>query len=457
MYGSTLCVNGQVVTWQREYPRLFNVYGTYITQINDGGYVSCGETKVSPRSIFVIRVNYLGDTLWSNLFEGVVPFKIIQTIDNNIVIIGFAEGKNGFSSDGFIMKIDLKKGIIIWNRKYGGKFGDVLTDILELNSGQLFLWGSSEFSANLSKGFLLKTNCNGDSVSIKYFDDTKGLGEICQYTDNRYLLTGSKSIITDTSGNLIRVSGNPTLNLGICDSVGDSFFFIKDTLEGKIRVIKTDTMFNQILVEIIEIPDRNLKIFDIIKSKNSILICGYSTIPSIGIPSGFVLELNFNIKVKWFKDYKITDNFSLFFSLNNCYDNGYIIVGQLSPLLKGDISNILITKTDSLGNTIYVNILNSNQTMMDFNLFQNYPNPFNPKTKISFSIPKGSFVTLKVFDITGREVKTLINEYKQSGSYETEFDASLSARQGNAMSSGVYYYKLETGDNSEIKKMILVK
>lgn len=54
------------------------------------------------------------------------------------------------------------------------------------------------------------------------------------------------------------------------------------------------------------------------------------------------------------------------------------------------------------------------------------------------SIPKGSSVTLKVYDITGREVKTLINEYKQSGSYETEFDASLSARQGNAMSSGVY-------------------
>lgn len=54
------------------------------------------------------------------------------------------------------------------------------------------------------------------------------------------------------------------------------------------------------------------------------------------------------------------------------------------------------------------------------------------------STPKGSFVTLKVYDITGKEVKTLINEYKQSGSYEAEFDASMSARQGNAMSSGVY-------------------
>jgi hypothetical protein len=116
-------------------------------------------------------------------------------------------------------------------------------------------------------------------------------------------------------------------------------------------------------------------------------------------------------------------------------------------------------------NTILSNIIKRNKIVFEsitrkpvgFQLHQNYPNPFNPSTKISFTIPKGSFVTLKVYDITGREVKTLINEYKQSGSYEAEFDASLSARQGNAMSSEVYYYKLEAGDNSEIKKMVFVR
>ena len=127
------------------------------------------------------------------------------------------------------------------------------------------------------------------------------------------------------------------------------------------------------------------------------------------------------------------------------------------------IENIEIKQTRI--NTILSNIIKRNKIVFEsitrkpvgFQLHQNYPNPFNPSTKISFTISKGSFVTLKVYDITGREVKTLINEYKQSGSYETEFDASLSARQGNAMPSGVYYYKLEADGISEIKKMILVK
>ncbi|MEO6695437.1 MAG: T9SS type A sorting domain-containing protein [Ignavibacteria bacterium] len=83
-------------------------------------------------------------------------------------------------------------------------------------------------------------------------------------------------------------------------------------------------------------------------------------------------------------------------------------------------------------------------------LLQNFPNPFNPSTTISFSIPTSSFVKLKVFDIAGREVKELINEFKQSGNYQATFD-------GSNFSSGIYYYKLETGNNFEIKKMILIK
>ncbi|MEO6694941.1 MAG: T9SS type A sorting domain-containing protein [Ignavibacteria bacterium] len=85
-----------------------------------------------------------------------------------------------------------------------------------------------------------------------------------------------------------------------------------------------------------------------------------------------------------------------------------------------------------------------------FTLAQNYPNPFNPETKIRYLLPCSSFVTLKVFDITGREVKVLINEFKQAGNYEVTFD-------GSNLSSGVYYYRIETSKNFEIKKMILIK
>ncbi|MFZ4590704.1 MAG: T9SS type A sorting domain-containing protein, partial [Ignavibacteria bacterium] len=85
-----------------------------------------------------------------------------------------------------------------------------------------------------------------------------------------------------------------------------------------------------------------------------------------------------------------------------------------------------------------------------YELFQNYPNPFNPTTKINFSIPKSGFVSLKIYDITGREVKTLLNEIKQAGNYAVDFNGSL-------LSSGVYFYRIQSGDFVMTKRMVLVK
>lgn len=83
-------------------------------------------------------------------------------------------------------------------------------------------------------------------------------------------------------------------------------------------------------------------------------------------------------------------------------------------------------------------------------LDQNYPNPFNPKTKIKFGLPKAAFVTLKVYDITGKVLKILLNSVKTAGSHEVIFE-------GNDLSSGVYFYSLETENFKDVKKMILIK
>jgi hypothetical protein len=89
-----------------------------------------------------------------------------------------------------------------------------------------------------------------------------------------------------------------------------------------------------------------------------------------------------------------------------------------------------------------------------YKLLQNYPNPFNPSTKIQYSIPEEGYVTLKVFDMLGREVKTLVSENKKSGNYEVNFDASSSS---GSLTSGVYFYKLQVNNFIESKKMYLVK
>ncbi len=98
----------------------------------------------------------------------------------------------------------------------------------------------------------------------------------------------------------------------------------------------------------------------------------------------------------------------------------------------------------------------SSEVPVNYDLHQNYPNPFNPSTKIKFDIKKSvassqeSEVTLKVFDITGKEIQTLVNEQLQPGTYEVNFD-------GSNLTSGVYFYKLTAGSFTDSKKMLMIK
>ncbi len=92
-----------------------------------------------------------------------------------------------------------------------------------------------------------------------------------------------------------------------------------------------------------------------------------------------------------------------------------------------------------------------------FMLYQNYPNPFNPTTKIKYSIPvpsnlskREALVQLKIYDILGREISTLVNKEQQPGTYEFQFD-------GSNLPSGVYFYRLQVGSFSDTKKLILLK
>jgi len=92
----------------------------------------------------------------------------------------------------------------------------------------------------------------------------------------------------------------------------------------------------------------------------------------------------------------------------------------------------------------------STEIPKEFKLYQNYPNPFNPVTNINFDVPKAGLVTIKVYDILGKEVEILANEVLQPGKYKTSFDASK-------LSSGIYFYRITSNDFSDIKRMIVLK
>ena len=100
--------------------------------------------------------------------------------------------------------------------------------------------------------------------------------------------------------------------------------------------------------------------------------------------------------------------------------------------------------------SLVLSAANPGDPLPSFKLKQNYPNPFNPSTKIEFQIAKSEFVTLKVYDVLGNEVATLVNEEKQTGNYEVNFDATK-------FSSGIYFYKIQAGSFTDTKKLALIK
>jgi hypothetical protein len=147
-------------------------------------------------------------------------------------------------------------------------------------------------------------------------------------------------------------------------------------------------------------------------------------------------------------------------SLANAPDSGSTIT--INTSISWDLDMGITNWDGNIGNYLFYNTsdpvyANNDEALLEgFVLRQNYPNPFNPTTKIKFSIPvtlsgvEGSLVTLKVYDVLGNEIATLVNEEKPIGSYEVEFDAAT-------LPSGIYFYQLQAGNFNDTKKLVLLK
>lgn len=120
-----------------------------------------------------------------------------------------------------------------------------------------------------------------------------------------------------------------------------------------------------------------------------------------------------------------------------------VVLDSLTPLVSG-------TTFGTTNPTITGNFNISNEIPSEFKLYENYPNPFNPTTSIKYDIANNSFVKLIIYDVTGKEVETLVNDNLQAGRYEATFN-------GGNYSSGIYFAKIEAGSYKHIVKMVMVK
>lgn len=138
-------------------------------------------------------------------------------------------------------------------------------------------------------------------------------------------------------------------------------------------------------------------------------------------------------------------NFGLIYYSYQAYFHSYGLITRVITLKGCKINGVVYGDTNTVGiNKIGFGIPSN------FSLFQNYPNPFNPSTNIRYQISNSKFVSLKVFDILGKEIEILVNEKQSPGTYEVNWNASQ-------YPSGVYFYRLETEGFTDTKKMILLK
>ena len=243
-------------------------------------------------------------------------------------------------------------------------------------------------------------NCNNNLVNFIPLADSEEVSNTDQI--NSFLITEP-----------FEVSNNAQLSYTLFYGVKDSAVAIQNLTNGEnitFKVELIDASTNQVI-----------DVFDEVTQSNSSLT-SYENISYQVNTNGIG---NRTVKLKL----SITENLnSETYSLSKIFSDN-------SPLAKSKINEVS---------------WQSNLAIKDYALEQNYPNPFNPNTTIRYQLPKDGFLTLKIYDILGNEITTLVNENKTKGRYEVNFNAS-------SLASGVYLYKLQIGDFINTKKMIFLK
>jgi hypothetical protein len=142
---------------------------------------------------------------------------------------------------------------------------------------------------------------------------------------------------------------------------------------------------------------------------------------------------------------------SVLVSAKNAMTQNYSSTISAADVL-GEVKDDLKTAIDGL---IVVGVVNAGNNIRSFALSQNYPNPFNPSTVISYQLSVGCVVKLSIYNMLGQKIKTLVNSFQSAGEHSITWDAMDAGN--NQMSSGVYFYKLESNQQTLQKKMLLVR
>jgi hypothetical protein len=462
------------ITFQKTYGGVEEEECDAIVQTEDGGFMLAASTRSYGNGnydLYIIRTNSYGDTLWTKTFGGTGydTAKDILKIDaDNYLIAGSLNGKV------YLIKIK-DDGDTVWTKIIGNNDDYIVNTMKKTLDGGFIFCGNKD----LEDYFILKTNGDGDSLWIKIYeygtansiDPTTDGGYILIIRPGNWLHPQNDFVIVKTNSlgdslwakifyspygeigyEVEQTADGGYMLAGRRDSagVGDSdFYLLKTNSDGDSLWAKTyggDEM------------DRAFTAMQ--TSDGGYILGGLTASFNVEYHDFYIVKTDTDGDTLWTRTYgglwqeQIED-------IEETADGGFAAVGSTYSFGAGNFPNIYFVKTDQNG--LITDIEKENNSLpTSYELYQNYPNPFNPSTKISWQSPVSSHQTLKVFDVLGREVTTLVDEYKPAGNYDVEFNTSTIKHQP---SSGVYFYQLKVVDPEtssgqgfiQTKKMIYLK
>jgi hypothetical protein len=409
-------------SWLKRYDGGGNEIGVSAKQTRDGGFIIAGTKRIGKLdNIWLIKTNNIGNILWTKTFGDNLStersFDVQQTIDDGYIVLG--EYFTDDNHDILLVKTD-SNGDTIWTKTFGESYDDYGTSVQQTTDGGYIMAGKKGDDV-----WLIKTNGYGDTLWTKTFGGNyRGFGNsVQQTTDGGYIIAGYKAVskgmippvkyaydvwLIKTNG-----YGDTLWTKTYGDSLGDIASSVQQTTDG--GYVITGSMAGDWIFEPVYL---------------------------------FVVKFDVNGNTLWTKIFGDNENQYRGHSIQQSFEGGYIIGGN-NVIDYGNYygQNIWLIK---LAPDVTSIIKTSQNEIKDYILSQNYPNPFNPSTTIEFSLNKSEYVELKVYNIVGKEVATVVSNKLNQGRHTYTFD-------GKNLASGIYYYQLVAGDYRKVKKMILLK
>ena len=462
-------INSQTNTWEKIYiiPPIQNLSqsdGYDICKTDDENYYVISSRRGVHHQAFIAKINVYGDSLWAILIDSITAYTSAPTLDNGVLVAGIAYYPFG----AFMLKIN-SNGEIAWLHKYSENYFTSIFKIIRTWDGGFVACGSG---FNYGDGLLFKINSNGDSLWCKDFVTTSfyQFNGIIENTYRDFLIYGGVAEADSGKGLLLKTDSlgntkwlrsyylfNRAVQFNSLDSYGNKYIILatrSDSLnKNRIGILKVDE--NGDTINSIDLQQNipwNCYGSCIKVLNNNKIILSYMRGYSLLIAHAYVDIIDSSGNIFNEKEFRISDytEFNQILPVND----GYLFVGNSDYYYW---INTYVVKTDLILNYPPIGINETIELLpYQITLSQNFPNPFNPITKIKFSIPQNKsvnqlmFVSLKIYDILGRELVTLVNSYLKPGNYESEWDA-------NNFASGIYFYKLQAGDITLTKKMTLIK